>query len=75
MTRTQTTYHLTRMLGDQPVDPRGPNCETHELARNCDVAGENLAIYRVEWRLGGDGDWHETQSVIVERIVRTQAVR
>ena len=73
MTRTLTTYHLTNMQGDQPVEPRGPNCETHELARGCDVVGENLAIIRTEWRLGGDGDWHETQSIIAERIVRLAA--
>lgn len=70
-TRTLTTYHLTNMQGDQPVDPRSPNCETHELARECNVAGDNLAIIRTEWRLGGDGAWHPTQTVIVERIVRT----
>ena len=33
----------------------------------------NLAIIRTEWRLGGDGDWHETQSIIAERIVRLAA--
>ena len=69
MTRTLTTYHLTNMLGDEPCDPRGPNCETHDLARDCDVAGPNRAIIRTEWRLGGDGDWHPTQTIIVERIV------
>lgn len=70
MTRTLTTYHLTNMQGDEPVDPRSPNCETHELARESTVAGENLAIIRTEWRLGGDGDWHPTQTIIAERIVR-----
>lgn len=74
MTRTLTTYHKTNMLGDQPVEPRSPNCETHELARGCDVAGDNLAIIRVEWRLGGDGDWHETRSIIVARIVRSEGI-
>lgn len=70
MTRTLTTYHKTRMMGDTPIDPRGPNCETHELARQCNVPGDDLAIIRIEWRLGGDGDWHETQTIIAERIVR-----
>jgi hypothetical protein len=71
MTRTQTTYHLTNMQGDEQVDLRGPNCETHELARDCRVDGDNLAIIRIDWRLGGDGAWHPTQTVIVERIMRT----
>jgi hypothetical protein len=71
MTRTLTTYHLTNMTGDEPVDPRGPNCESPELARACTVAGNNLAIIRTEWRLGGDGDWHQTQMVIVQRIERS----
>ena len=74
MTRTLTTYHLTTMQGDQPVDPRGPNCESHELARNCNVAGENLAIIRTEWLLGGDGDWHPTQTIIAERIIHLNPV-
>ena len=74
MTRTLTTYHLTNMSGDEPIDPRGPTCETHELARESMVPGANLAIIRTEWRLGHDGDWHPTQTILVERIVRLNPI-
>ena len=71
MTRTKTTYCKTNMAGDQPTTPRGPNCLSHQLARDCDVQGDSLAIIEIEWRLGNDGAWHETQTTIVERILST----
>ena len=66
MTKTQTTFYRTRMLAGHPIDPRGPNCETIELARHTAIAGPETAIVKTDWRLGGDGAWHETTSVIVE---------
>ena len=69
MTRTQTTYHKARMIDGTPSThptDRGPNCETIELARLAPIPGPETAIVRSEWRLGGDGDWHVTNVIIVE---------
>jgi hypothetical protein len=70
MTKTQTTYHKARMLNGTIADDvteRGPNCETIELARMANIPGDETAIVRTEWRLGGDGIWRETDHpVIVE---------
>jgi hypothetical protein len=30
------------------------------------IPGDETAIIRTDWRLGGDGDWHQTSIVIVE---------
>ena len=69
MTKVQTTYHKARMIdgtaSDHPTD-RGPNCESIELARMAPVPGPETAIIRSEWRLGGDGDWHITNTIVVE---------
>lgn len=65
-TKTQTTYHKVRMFAGQQTEQRGPNCETLELARRCNVPGEEIAYVKTDWRLGGDGAWHETNATIVE---------
>lgn len=69
-TKTMTTYHKTRMLGGYPIEPRGPNCESAELAHRSAVPGPETAIVRSDFRLGGDGDWHLTTEVIVEWEVK-----
>ena len=71
MTKVQTTFHRTRMMHGQPIEPRGPNCESIELARHTTVPGPETAIIKTDWRLGGDGAWHETNSVIVEMHAST----
>jgi len=68
-TKTQTTYHKARMINGTPAEDsffRGPNCETVELARMANIPGDETAIIKTDWRLGGDGDWHQTSIVIVE---------
>lgn len=69
-TRTMTTYHRVRMTLNRPSEQRGPNCETLEIARRTNIPGAETAIVRTDWRLGNDGNWHETESVIVEWEVR-----
>ena len=76
MTKTQATYHKCRMLAGIPQDvSRGPACQTLELARLAHIEGDETAIVRVDWRLGGDGLWHETSQVIVEWHQGTGEVR
>ena len=68
-TTTQRTFHKQRMINGKPADGeinRGPNSETIELARMANVLGDETAIIRTDWRLGGDGAWHVTGVVVME---------
>ena len=57
------------ILNGKPADGeinRGPNCETIQLARMANIPGDETAIIKTDWRLGGDGAWHVTGVVIIE---------
>lgn len=73
--QTRTTYRLNRLTLDgqlsEKKDEFGPDCLTVQAAKATKIKygapeGRQLAIEATSWRLGGDGMWRETGSVIAE---------
>ncbi len=67
-TPTRTTYRRVRMDGANPTNTHGPECDSLAVANESEISGihnEHTAIQRVDWRLGADGMWRETGTVIV----------
>lgn len=73
--QTRTTYRLNRLTSDGQLSTLkleyGPDCLTVQAAKATNVRSGNLterklAVEETSWRLGGDGVWRETGSVIAE---------
>ena len=79
MTTTTTTYRKILLIDGQyrgGMYTYSQDAASPEIARELTTigsahtlaTGERYAIQRVERRLGGDGDWHITETSIIELL-------